>query len=134
MTVAQSLKNWLLTNENIELLEDVDSDFLEADMDSLGIFKQPSDTIKAYIDGSKEVTSYYYVLLRQSAKLEADRLSNIDFLEDFEDWVYEQNLAEEYPAGIGCQNIEVSNTHYMQEMDTDGAIYQVSLALTYYKQ
>lgn len=133
MTVAESLKKWLRGNTDVKLITKCSTDFLEATTDSLGIYKQPSDDVTTFIDGSKEVTSYYFMLVRQSAKIEKERLSNIDFMERFESWVDAQNLAGNFPSGIGCENIAVANTHYMQEMDTDGAVYQISLAVTYFR-
>ena len=133
MTVAGSLKTWLMTNESIELLEDIDTDFLQAEAESAGTYKQPSDNVLVFIDGTKQITSYYLVLFRQASKLEAERLSNAEFMEAFENWVEDQDNAENYPAGINCQRVAIANSYYMQEADVSTAVYQISIAITYNK-
>ena len=118
----------------LDLCDDFDTDRLRAEAESLGIYKQPTNETVDYIDGSTLCTDYFYIVARQEAQEERDRVSNQEFLEQFEQWIAEQNYKSNYPQGHNIEEISVANSFYMQETDGEQAVYQISVGVTYRKE
>ena len=118
----------------LALCDDFDTDRLRAEAESLGIYKQPTNETVDYIDGSTLCTDYFYIIARQEAQEERDRVSNQEFLEQFEQWIAEQNYKSNYPQGHNIEEISVANSFYMQETDGEQAVYQISVGVTYRKE
>lgn len=118
----------------LALCDDFDTDRLRAETESLGIYKQPTNETVDYIDGSTLCTDYFYIVARQEAQEERDRVSNQEFLEQFEQWIAEQNYKSNYPQGYNIEEISVANSFYMQETDGEQAVYQISVGVTYRKE
>jgi hypothetical protein len=118
----------------LALCDDFDTDRLRAEAESLGIYKQPTNETVDYIDGSTLCTDYFYIVARQEAQEERDRVSNQEFLEQFEQWIAEQNYKSNYPQGHNIEEISVANSFYMQETDGEQAVYQISVGVTYRKE
>lgn len=118
----------------LALCDDFDTDRLRAEAESLGIYKQPTNETVDYIDGSTLCTDYFYIVARQEAQEELDRVSNQEFLEQFEQWIAEQNYKSNYPQGHNIEEISVANSFYMQETDGEQAVYQISVGVTYRKE
>nr|DAN70022.1 MAG TPA: Minor capsid protein from bacteriophage [Caudoviricetes sp.] len=118
----------------LALCDDFDTDRLRAEAESLGIYKQPTNETVDYIDGSTLCTDYFYIVARQEAQEESDRVSNQEFLEQFEQWIAEQNYKSNYPQGHNIEEISVANSFYMQETDGEQAVYQISVGVTYRKE
>ena len=118
----------------LALCDDFDTDRLRAEAESLGIYKQPTNETVDYIDGSTLCTDYFYIVARQEAQEERDRVSNQEFLEQFEQWIAEQNYKSNYPQGHDIEEILVANSFYMQETDGEQAVYQISVGVTYRKE
>nr|DAQ90309.1 MAG TPA: Minor capsid protein from bacteriophage [Caudoviricetes sp.] len=118
----------------LALCDDFDTDRLRAETESLGIYKQPTNETVDYIDGSTLCTDYFYIVARQEAQEERDRVSNQEFLEQFEQWIAEQNYKSNYPQGHNIEEISVANSFYMQETDGEQAVYQISVGVTYRKE
>ena len=118
----------------LALCDDFDTDRLRAEAESLGIYKQPTNETVDYIDGSTLCTDYFYIVARQEAQEARDRVSNQEFLEQFEQWIAEQNYKSNYPQGHNIEEISVANSFYMQETDGEQAVYQISVGVTYRKE
>lgn len=118
----------------LAVCDDFDTDRLRAEAESLGIYKQPTNETVDYIDGSTLCTDYFYIVARQEAQEERDRVSNQEFLEQFEQWIAEQNYKSNYPQGHNIEEISVANSFYMQETDGEQAVYQISVGVTYRKE
>lgn len=118
----------------LALCDDFDTDRLRAEAESLGIYKQPTNETVDYIDGSTLCTDYFYIVARQEAQEERDRVSNQEFLEQFEQWIAEQNYKSNYPQGHKIEDISVANSFYMQETDGEQAVYQISVGVAYRKE
>lgn len=118
----------------LALCDDFNTDRLRAEAESLGIYKQPTNETVDYIDGSTLCTDYFYIVARQEAQAERDRVSNQEFLEQFEQWIAEQNYKSNYPQGYNIEEISVANSFYMQETDGEQAVYQISVGVTYRKE
>nr|DAY29778.1 MAG TPA: Minor capsid protein from bacteriophage [Caudoviricetes sp.] len=133
VTNSEKIKTWLKSC-NLVTVEDVDTDRLEAQVESLGIYKQAQRDVTEFIDGSKIVGEYYYFLARRSAQLEAERISSHEFLTLVEDWVEEQDRLGNRPKIEGIEEVFIANGFYMIDAETDEAVYQISIGITYQKK
>lgn len=133
MTNSEIIKDWLRTCKFIEIV-DIDTDRLEAQAESMGIYKQATRDVDEYIDGSKLISEYYYFLTRQSAQLESERIGAQEFLSQIEGWVEESEYNEIYPKIPGIERVFIANGFYMTDAETDESVYQISIGITYQKE
>lgn len=136
MTVGQAIVNWLYTFGNIEINPAIviETDQLDSDAGSYGLYKQATKSTTPYIDGSSDNSEYYYLMVRQPSKTNAVRVDNQAWMEELERWIYEQNIKRNLPeldAPKDCYGISVSVSGYMMETETDTAAYQISLKIDY---
>ena len=135
MGKARGIIDWFKTCPLVEDVEEFDINQLSAQEMMAGLYKQPAVTTEKLIDGTVIVTENYYVLFRRAAKVKADRYENDDFMEAVENWVYEQELAENYPdIGFDVFEIEATNAFYMLERDSDDAVYQLTISIKFMKE
>lgn len=133
VTNSEKVKLWLKSCDLVTV-EDVDTDRLEAEVESLGIYKQAQRDVTEYVDGSKVISEYYYFLTRRNAQLETERINSQTFLSMLEDWVEEQNRLGNRPAIAGIEEVFIANGFYVIDSETDEAVYQVSIGITYQKK
>lgn len=133
MTNSELIKEWLRACKFIEIV-DIDTDRLEAQAESMGIYKQATRDVDEYIDGSKLISEYYYFLTRQSAQLESERIGAQEFLSQIECWVEESEYNEIYPKIPGIERVFIANGFYMTDAETDESVYQISIGITYQKE
>ena len=133
MTNSELIKDWLRTCKFIEIV-DIDTDRLEAQAESMGIYKQATRDVDEYIDGTKLISEYYYFLTRQSAQLESERIGAQEFLSQIEGWVEESEYNEIYPKIPGIERVFIANGFYMTDAETDESVYQISIGVTYQKE
>lgn len=133
MTNSELIKEWLRACKFIEIV-DIDTDRLEAQAESMGIYKQATRDVDEYIDGSKLISEYYYFLTRQSAQLESERIGAQEFLSQIEDWVEESEYNEIYPKIPGIERVFIANGFYMTDAETEESVYQISIGITYQKE
>ena len=87
MTVSESIIRWLYGFGDIEAGDRIETDQLDGEAGSYGLYKQPTKDVVPFVDGSRDVTEYYYLLARQSSKAEASRVDNQAWMESLESWV-----------------------------------------------
>ena len=133
MTNSELIKEWLRACEFIEIV-DIDTDRLEAQAESMGIYKQATRDVDEYIDGAKLISEYYYFLTRQSAQLESERIGAQEFLSQIEGWVEESEYNEIYPKIPGIERVFIANGFYMTDAETDESVYKISIGITYQKE
>lgn len=133
VTNSEKIKTWLKSC-NLVTVEDVDTDRLEAQVESLGIYKQAQRDVTEFVDGSKIVSEYYYFLARRSAQLEAERISSHEFLALVEDWVEEQDRFGNRPNVEGIEEVFIANGFYMIDAETDESVYQISIGIKYQRK
>lgn len=135
MTIGKSLINWLLGFEGFEEADLIETDQLPSESRSYGLYKQATSDVQFYVDGSRNVTDYYYLLARQSSKADKTRIENYEWMERLDRWVLEQNLKRALPAlddNRHCNSVGISVGAYMSEAtDTGTAEYQVSIKINY---
>lgn len=137
MTVGQSLVTWLMEYGDIETSDTIiETDQLGIETDSMGLYKQANNTINAFIDGTRDITEYYYLLARRPVRDDRSRVDNQAWMEALENWVHQRDQSRDLPAldgGRECFGIEVSVSAYMSDSDDSGrtAEYQISIAIKY---
>lgn len=134
MAITTGLLNWFRSCEIIEEPEYIDVNQLPAEMQALGVYKQPSRTIDRLIDGTQIITDVYYLLFQRPAQMNDERISNEEYLEQVETWVENQEYAENYPdIGYPVFEIEVTNTFCMLNRTETEAVYQLAISVKYEK-
>lgn len=136
MSIIKALQDYLVTYEGMDLQP------LATDLPGTGVSKYalaPSGNGKTITDivGNKTFENNYVFYAKEAAANEADRLDNYDFLEDFSNWLEEQNDADNFPvlpAGYEVESIIVSNV-MLFDIDEDGTgLYQVQIKLIFTKK
>lgn len=135
MTTGESLINWLYGFGGIESEDLIETDQLSGEAGSYGLYKQPNTIETLFIDGTRDVTEYYYLLARRASKGESARASNLAWMERLENWVRAQNMARRLPELDGKRvynSVKVSVSAYMSDAEDKGtAEYQMSLNINY---
>ncbi len=134
MNIGNELRKWLDTCPYIDDAVKVDIDRLDAEIEALGLYKQPSKSIEKFIDGSMLETQHFYFLVRRSSQLRQERVKNQDYLSKIENWIEDQDYIEHYPLIDNVHSVGVVNSFYLQETNEEEAIYQVGIALKYLKE
>ncbi len=134
--ILKALQDYLQTYEGMDLQP------LATDLAGTVISKYalaPSGNGKTVTDilGNKTFENNYVFYAKEPAGDEIDRQDNYDFLEDFSDWLDEQNDASNFPVltgGYGVESMAVSNAMLM-DIDPDGTgLYQIQIKLILTKQ
>lgn len=136
MTVGESIIDWLYTFGDIEInpAATIETDQLDSETESYGLYKQATKDTQYYIDGSTDNSEYYYFLIRESSKTNGARVENQAWLESLERWIFEQNISRNLPqleSPKECYGISISVSGYMMETETDTAAYQISIKIDY---
>ena len=135
MTVGESLINWLYTFGDILITDKIDTDKLEGEDGSLGLYKQATEDITTFVNGSRDITEYYNLLARQATVSDEARINNQSWADSLEAWIREKNLKRQLPAlgrGKTCNTVAVSIGAYMSAAAESGsAEYQIAIAINY---
>jgi len=134
MTVSKALITWLYGFGSISVDESIDTDTLAANAAAYGLYKTPQTVIVPFVDGSRDVTAYYTLCVRQRANQESKRQDNQEWLEALEKWVRTQNLAQNFPEMVDsreCYGVGIANTFTMMEPESSESIYQMTLSISY---
>lgn len=132
------LRDYLNTCPSFDILKSIGIDFLSNDANVASIDKTPIQPIKSnrIIGNKKKQASFTLkVKLNHSDELK-QQIENSDFLEDFEDWLEEQNDIGNFPKlkkNKKVTNIFVSSSNYLLAIDPTlrKAIYQVQIIIEY---
>lgn len=134
MNISEKLIDWLRTCPYIGKINAFDVNQVQAKKDSVGLFKQPSVKVTEFIDGSKQITEYYYFLFKKAAQVKSERLANEEYLRKIEDWIDEQEFSGNYPdIGYPVDGIGMSNGYYVKSIEDKEAVYQLTLEIQYRK-
>lgn len=132
MTISESIINWLKSFEKSK----IDTDSLKSTSASYGLFKLPQVNSKKDILGNERRTEYYTFRVRLDSKLDPDRINNQKYMEQLTEWVYEQNLKGNYPkldTGT-CEEISVTTAFFVEKVENDTSIYQMTISIVYIKE
>ena len=130
------INEWLQQYEpisEIAIVEEMHSERLTDGVKNLALQRTGFEELeKKYITDTGWCREYqYYLLLKSESEVDEQRLNNLDWLDDFSDWLVEQNATKNYPD-LGedrkVTNVSCANALTYQE-DESGAISIYSLQL-----
>lgn len=137
MTISESLKNWLLKNGTFQIDDSIDTEKLSSPAIAYSLSKTPQNSVRKFVDGSEQRTEYYMFFARQSIQIETERISNDQFLENFEDWIWSKNKEHDLPVLDKkriCESVGISSTFYLYETDEEEGIYSLTISIVYRKE
>lgn len=135
MNISKQVLEWLKECPYIGDISSFDMNLLQSKDGSAALFKQPSVTVQEFIDGSKQITEYYYFLFNKAAQIKTERLENEEYLRKIEDWIDEQEYNGNYPdIGHPVDAVSMSNGYYMISFEGNEAKYQLTLGIQYRKE
>ena len=128
----EAINNWLLQYEPIkEIAEMIHTDKLPDETNTLALQRSGVEKLpQRYITEKGWYRQYQYVLLLKScSEDDIQRLQNLDWLDDLNDWIDKQNVLKNYPKIENKEIKEVSCANAITyETSEDGAMS------TYYLQ
>lgn len=130
------INQWLQTYEPIQIIaqiEDIHSERLTENTKNLALQRMGFEELPLkYVTNKGWYRQYQYMLLLKSESEEdTQRLTNLDWLDQFSDWLSEQNTNKNYPIledNKKIINVSCANALTYQESE-DGSISVYSLQL-----
>lgn len=130
------INQWLQTYEPIQIIaqiEDIHSERLTENTKNLALQRTGFEELPLkYVTDKGWYRQYQYMLLLKSESEEdTQRLTNLDWLDQFSDWLSEQNTNKNYPIledNKKIINVSCANALTYQESE-DGSISVYSLQL-----
>ena len=139
MSIIKSLQDYLQTYDGMSLrpISEILTDQTRELPSSYALAPSGNGRTVTDILGNKTFENNYVFYAKEAAADEVDRQETYDFLEDFSDWLEEQNEVENFPVlftGYKVEGLEVSNT-MLFDIDDDGTgLYQVQIKLIFTKK
>lgn len=136
MVMDDKINQWLQTYgpiQTIALIEDIHSERLTENTKNLALQRTGFEELPLkYVTDKGWYRQYQYMLLLKSESEEdTQRLTNLDWLDQFSDWLSEQNTNKNYPIledNKKIINVSCANALTYQESE-DGSISVYSLQL-----
>lgn len=136
MVMDDKINQWLQTYEPIQIIaqiEDIHSERLTENTKNLALQRTGFEELPLkYVTDRGWYRQYQYMLLLKSESEEdAQRLTNLEWLDQFSDWLSEQNTNKNYPIledNKKIINVSCANALTYQESE-DGSISVYSLQL-----
>ena len=136
MVMDDKINQWLQTYEPIQIIaqiEDIHSERLTENTKNLALQRMGFEELPLkYVTDKGWYRQYQYMLLLKSESEEdTQRLTNLDWLDQFSDWLSEQNTNKNYPIledNKKIINVSCANALTYQESE-DGSISVYSLQL-----
>lgn len=129
------INEWLQKYEPIKeiaLYEEVHTEELTDNLKNLALQRTGiEDMDLPYVSMTGWKKQYQYMLLLKSeSESDKQRLTNLDWLDDFQDWLYEMNRLRDYPILDKKQIVEVTSANALtMETSEDGAVSVYGLQL-----
>lgn len=139
MSIIKSLQDYLQTYDGMSLrpISEVLTDTTRELPSSYALAPSGNGKTTTDIIGNRTYENNYVFYAKEAAADEIDRQENYDFLENFSDWLEEQNEVDNFPvlpAGYEVEGLEVSNA-MLFDIDEDGTgLYQVQIKLIFTKR
>ncbi len=136
-----AIRTYLKDCTCFDTLKAIGVDFLSNDANIASIDRTPIQPLKKENVGgtkSKQASFILRVRLNHTDELK-QQIENSDFLEDFEDWLEDQNDIKNFPKfkdNKKVTSIYVSSSNYLLMVDTTlrKAVYQVQIIVEYKKK
>lgn len=134
MSILKSLQTYLTQYDGMELrpINQVLTDSVDA-VGECALAPTGNSITRTDILGNKAFSNNYVFYAKESAAHEVDRADNYDFLEDFSEWIDEQNDAEHFPELPGSYKITeiVPANGMLFDIQEDGTgLYQLQIKVT----
>lgn len=130
--ITSAINEWLLQYEPITEIaeyEDIHTEELTDTVRNLALQRTGIEELKRYFKGKKE--QYQYMLfLKSESEDDIARINNLDWLDDFRDWIEIQVQKRNFPKieGKNVTFIKSANT-LTYEVNDDGTISTYSLQI-----
>lgn len=130
------INEWLQTYEpinEIAIIEEIHNERLTDNTKNLALQRTGFENLPMkYVTDTGWFRRYQYMLLLKSeSEIDTQRLDNLDWLDDFSDWLEEQNKTKNYP-NLGnekiVKNVSCANAFTYQENE-DGTISVYALQI-----
>jgi hypothetical protein len=139
MSIIKSLQDYLKTYDNMELRE-IQTMMTDTTLNvpsSYAVAPTGNSKVITDIAGNKTYQNNYVFYAKEAAADEVDRQDNYDFLEDFCDWIEEQNdqgVFPSLPENYEVEEINVSNVLLFDIEDDGTGLYQVQIQMIFTKK
>lgn len=133
MTISAYIVNLLKEYDGIK----IDTNHVPDGSDKYGLYKSPSRDIKDFTDGSYQITEHYNFFARQAGCSPSQRKEADEWLEELTYWVDDLPYNYDYPDLDGNRRVEgisITGCPYPMIDDGKGAMYQMSLSITYIRE
>ena len=130
--ITSAINKWLLQYEpiiEIAEYEDIHTEEVTDTVKNLALQRTGIEELTRYFQGKKEQYQYM-LLLKSESEDDKARINNLDWLDDFRDWIEIQVKTKNFPRieGKNVVNITSANTLTYQVND-DGTISTYSLQI-----
>lgn len=138
-TIIRSLYDWFQNCELLNTDAPINVDMLEEDAGNYCLEVVPCNpVITKYADGSSK-NQYLFIFASREyySSDEVNNMKNLEFYEDLQEWIAEQNINEKLPVlpdGLTAQSIEMQTSGYVMDNNTKTARYQIQCRLKYIKE
>ena len=130
------LNNWLQTYEpinEIAMTEEIHSERLSENVKNLALQRTGFETLPMrYISDRGWFRQYQYMLLLKSeSEIDTQRLTNLDWLDDFSNWFMNKNNTKDFPIledNMKIVSVDCANALTYEESE-DGTISVYSLQI-----
>lgn len=138
--MIDSIQDYIKQCELFENIESINVDYQDKEPDNYSINTIPENRlINEDVIGNKYMQFSFTLTSRVYTATDLDRIQNLHFLDDFAEWIYEQNEMGNLPIlpkdnQIATEIIVTSNAYlYSNDPEIQNGVYQMQLKL-YYKE
>lgn len=138
--MIDSIKDYIKQCKLFENIESINIDYQDKEPDNYSINTIPENRlINEDVIGNKYMQFSFTLTSRVYTATDLDRIQNLHFLDDFAEWIYEQNEIGNLPIlpkdnQIATEIIVTSNAYlYSNDPEIQNGVYQMQLKL-YYKE
>lgn len=130
--ITSAINKWLLQYEpitEIAEIEDIHTEEVTDTVKNLALQRTGIEELARYMLGKKEQYQYM-LLLKSESEDDRARINNLDWLDDFRDWIEVQVKNKKFPIIVGktVSNVSSANT-LTYEVSEDGSISVYSLQI-----
>lgn len=136
MSIIRSLQTYLETYEGMGEIADIKT-YTPDEKNGYALAAAGNNKVSEDILGNKIFLNQYTFLAKEMASDEVDRGDKQDFLEDFTDWLEEQNSIDHFPVLSGqfkAQSLTVANAMLFDIAEDGTGLYQVQITLKIKKE
>lgn len=130
--ITSAINKWLLQYEpitEIAEIEDIHTEEVTDTVKNLALQRTGIEELARYMVGKKE--QYQYMLfLKTESEDDVTRINNLDWLDDFRDWIEVQVKNKNFPIIEGKTVSDISSANTLTyEVSEDGSISTYSLQM-----